>query len=119
MKPDALDVSELPESALDHRSVIWWGNTLLLVIETVMFALLVASYFYIRMNYREWPPPLTRTPIPISHPVPPLSRPTLTLALLLLSLIPAFVADRAGLAMNQARLRISFLILVLIGGVAI
>jgi len=48
--PPALDVSGLPQSALDRRSLVWWGNTLLLVIETTMFALLVASYFYVIMN---------------------------------------------------------------------
>jgi cytochrome c oxidase subunit 3 len=115
MNARALDVSALPESALDHRSLIWWGNALLLIIETVMFALLVACYLYVRMNYREWPPPLVHDVVTISHPVPPLARPTLTLGLLLLSLFPAIAADRGALAMNERRVRVNFAVLVVMG----
>jgi heme/copper-type cytochrome/quinol oxidase subunit 3 len=118
MKPLSMDVSELGENPLDHRSLVWWGNTLLLVIETTMFALLVASYFYVRMNYSEWPPPFVDGVRTIRHPMPPLLRPTLTLAVLLLSVVPAFIADRAALAMNQARLRWSLFALVAGGIVA-
>jgi cytochrome c oxidase subunit 3 len=105
MIPAALDVSELPQSALNHRSTVWWGNTLLLVIETTMFALLVASYFYVRMNYPEWPPPLTKGIVTISHPVPPLPAPTFSLAVLVLSLLPAIVCDLGALAMDERRVR--------------
>jgi cytochrome c oxidase subunit 3 len=115
MTPHALDVSELPQSALDHRSLIWWGNTLLLLIETMMFALLVATYLYLQRNFPEWPPPLTSATVTISHPVPPLMWPTLTLGLLLVSMIPAIVADRAGLAMNERAVRWSFAVLVAMG----
>ena len=115
MNPHALDVSALPESALDHRSLIWWGNTLLLMIETTMFALLVASYLYLRMNYAEWPPTLVNGPLAISHPIPPLERPTLTLVILLLSMIPAVISDRAALAMNGRAVRLSFALLVALG----
>jgi cytochrome c oxidase subunit 3 len=115
MSPHALDVSELPESAMDHRSLIWWGNTLLLLIETTMFALLVASYLYVRMNYPEWPPPLTSETVTISHPVPSLGRPTMTLGLLVLSLVPALWSDRAAMAMNGRAVRISFALLVAMG----
>lgn len=116
--PHALDVSALPESALDHRSLVWWGNLLLLVIETTMFSLLAASYFYVRMNFREWPPPLVHGAVPISHPVPPLGRPTLTLALLLLSLLPAVLSDRAALAMDERRVRWCFGLLTALGVIA-
>jgi cytochrome c oxidase subunit 3 len=115
MNPHAVDVSELPKSALDHRSLVWWGNLLLLVIETTMFALLVASYFYVRMNYREWPPPLVHSVVTIRHPMPPLASPTLTLAVLLVSLIPAIVADRAALAMKETAVRVSFALVVTLG----
>jgi heme/copper-type cytochrome/quinol oxidase subunit 3 len=115
MNPHALDVSALPESALDHRSLIWWGNTLLLMIETTMFALLVASYLYVRMNYAEWPPTLVNGPVAITQPVPPLERPTLTLVILLLSIIPAVISDRAALAMNGRGVRVSFALLVVLG----
>ena len=51
-----IDVSDLPPAVEDHRSPIWWGNLLLLCIETTMFGLLVATYFYLRMNFNQWPP---------------------------------------------------------------
>jgi cytochrome c oxidase subunit 3 len=115
MTPQALDVSELPQSVLDHRSLIWWGNTLLLIIETMMFALLVATYLYLQRNFPEWPPPLTNAAVTISHPVPPLLQPTFTLGLLVMSMIPAIVADRAGRAMNERAVRWSFGTLVATG----
>lgn len=120
MKGEALDVSELPESAMDHRSLIWWGNTLLLVIETVMFALLAASYLYIKMNFPQWPPPLTTRIVTIFKPLPELTPPNITFALLLISAVPAFLADRAALARKEMKVKIYFLILVLLGaGIAI
>jgi cytochrome c oxidase subunit 3 len=115
MKPQALDVSELPESELDHRSLIWWGNTLLLVIETMMFALLVAAYLYLRMNFPEWPPPLVSATITLSHPIPPLLPPCLTWVVLLISLIPAIIADRAALKMRESAVKAGFAALVVLG----
>jgi cytochrome c oxidase subunit III len=114
----ALDVSQLPESALDHRSTIWWGNTLLLVIETTMFALLVGSFLYVRMNFAQFPPPLTTRVVPIEHPVPQLLRPTITLVILLVSLIPAILGDRFALRMSTRGVRVAFGLLVLLGIVA-
>ena len=42
---------------MDARAPMWWGNLLLIFIETMTMGLLVASYFYIRRNFWEWPPP--------------------------------------------------------------
>jgi cytochrome c oxidase subunit 3 len=119
MNAKAIDVSGLPESALDHRSLIWWGNLILLVIETVMFALLVAAYLYLRTNNAEWPPPLVHDAIPILHPVPPLPRPTTTLVWLAVSLIPAVIADRAALAHRERAVRAAFSCVVVAGAIAV
>ena len=40
-----IDVSELPATAFDTKAPLWWGNTLLLFIETAMFGILVAHLF--------------------------------------------------------------------------
>jgi cytochrome c oxidase subunit 3 len=96
-----LDVSELPNVAIDHRSPIWWGNTLLLVIETVMFALLAATYFYVRMNFEQWPPPQTNYLPADLNPVPDLWKGTLTLVLLLAMVPPMIWSDRAALRMDK------------------
>ena len=101
----AIDVSHLPDSELDHRSLIWWGNLLLIGIETTMFALLVSAYFYIRPNYTEWPPPLVTGPIADLNSVPELRLPTLNLLLLLATLAPMIAADRACLRRDERATR--------------
>jgi cytochrome c oxidase subunit III len=80
-----LDVSHLPPDALDARSPAWWGNTLLMMIETMTVALLVMSYLYLWRNDRltPWPPPKTSTAESILDPLPDLGLPTLDLVLLL------------------------------------
>jgi heme/copper-type cytochrome/quinol oxidase subunit 3 len=97
----AIDVSSLPDSELDHRSLVWWGNVLLIAIETTMFALLVAGYFYVRPNFLEWPPPRVSGPEALFDPVPALRLPTMNLLLLLLTLVPMIAADRACLRRDE------------------
>src|SRR5438045_730863 len=67
-----IDVSDFPATTVDHRSPIWWGNVLLLVVETVMFAILFAVYFYFRQNFHEWPPPRVNDPPVLFNPLPKL-----------------------------------------------
>ena len=50
MKPRTLDVSHLPNTAWDEASPLWWGNLLLTFIETTTLAIMLATYFYLRMN---------------------------------------------------------------------
>jgi cytochrome c oxidase subunit III len=107
---EILDVAPLPDAALDHRSPIWWGNVLLLVIETTMFALLAASYFYVRQNYETWPPPQVNGPFALLRPVPTLSLPLVNLLILTVSLVPLIVADRAALRMNAGRVKAALVV---------
>jgi heme/copper-type cytochrome/quinol oxidase subunit 3 len=93
----AIDVSILPASEIDHRSLIWWGNVLLIAIETTIFALLIAAYFYVRPNFTAWPPPRPTGPFGLFDPVPALLVPTINLLLLGLTLLPMIAADRACL----------------------
>jgi heme/copper-type cytochrome/quinol oxidase subunit 3 len=96
-----IDVAGLPESEMDHRSLIWWGNILLIAIETTMFALLVAAYFYVRPKFIPWMPPLVSGPIALFDPIPALRLPTFNLLLLLLTLAPMIAADRACLRRDR------------------
>lgn len=114
-----IDVSTLPEGTEDHRSPIWWGNLLLIVIETVMFALLVGAYFYIRGNFTQWPPPQTNQPVAIHDPVPDLLLPTINLGVLLLSCVPMFIADRAALRLLRQRTFWMLVVTTALGAVAI
>jgi heme/copper-type cytochrome/quinol oxidase subunit 3 len=52
----------LPDHAFSHHAPIWWGNLLMIFIEGTAFAILAASYFYIRRNFDAWPPPHTALP---------------------------------------------------------
>jgi len=115
----AIDVSDLPHSAMDHRSPIWWGNLLLLFIETTMFAILVAAYFYLRMNFELWPPVRSDGPVGLFKTDPLLALATWNLPLIVLSCAPMVVADLACLRMDQAMVKIGLLLCVLMGLAAI
>jgi cytochrome c oxidase subunit I+III len=70
------------------RSTIWWGVAGLLAIEGTMFALLFACYFYYARNFAAWPPSGT--------PRPDILLGTINMALMLISVWPMRLAQRAG-----------------------
>ncbi len=39
-----------------HRSISWWAMLMLVINEAIIFASLLASYFYLRFNSPMWPP---------------------------------------------------------------
>ena len=51
-----LDVSGLPTIIFRERNPVFWGNVLYMTIEGAMFAMVFASYFYLRTRTSEWPP---------------------------------------------------------------
>ncbi len=114
---DVIDVEHLPEGALDHRSPIWWANTLLLAIETTMFVLLIASYLYIRKNFDTWPPMVNGLPEAARYP--DVLIPTITLLILLVGMYPMYRADKAALEMDQKQVQIWGAMGVALGIVAI
>lgn len=83
-----LDVSNLPSVAFGARASIWWGAMGIMMIEGTMFAILAASYFYLRGNAAEWPP------TGAFHPG--LALTTANLAILLASMIPMHYAAKAA-----------------------
>ena len=115
----ALDVSRLPASAIDHRSPIWWGNLLLLFIETTMFALLLAGYFFVRQNFDQWPPPRADGYLLVQNPVPLLGIATVNMVLLMISLIPAIWMDRACLRKHTGAVKVALLMVIAFGVIAI
>src|SRR5437868_4006945 len=56
------DVSALPENAFGHGTPQWWGLVGMVAIEGTLFALCVASYFYLRLQVISWPPHPTPFP---------------------------------------------------------
>jgi heme/copper-type cytochrome/quinol oxidase subunit 3 len=109
VKAATLDVSDLPEGRLDARSTIWWGTVGMMVMETTAFALVVGSYFYLRVIANTWPPGDTAPP--------DLLLPTIGLGVLIVSLVSAVWADRAGKNLDTRGVRAA-LVLNLIFGVA-
>ena len=85
-----LDVGILDDHSFSHRAPIWWGNLLMILIEGMAFALMVASYYYIRRNLDTWPPPRTL--------LPDLGVSTTNLVVQLVSLWPMWYASRLAFA---------------------
>lgn len=50
-----VDVSGLPSYAFSHHSLMWWGTMGLIAIEGTVFALAIATYFYLRSHSSTWP----------------------------------------------------------------
>jgi heme/copper-type cytochrome/quinol oxidase subunit 3 len=91
------ELGQLPTVTFGHRSLMWWGTLGFMVIEGWTIALLVAAYFYLRQNYETWPP--------LRTPYPSLLIPTINLALLLISLIPAKIIERAAKRLDEAAVK--------------
>ncbi len=101
-----LNVAELPTVVFSHRSLIWWGTAGLMAIEGTMFAITVASYFYLRTRSSDWPPGL----------LPPrLTAGTLNLAVFLLSLIPNVWTQKVSERRDLKSTQIGLVIMTLIG----
>ncbi|MHA7837593.1 MAG: cytochrome c oxidase subunit 3 [bacterium] len=55
--PADLDLGELPVGALGSESLLWWGISGLIVVETIVFGTFLSSGFYLRVLQSGWPPP--------------------------------------------------------------
>jgi cytochrome c oxidase subunit III len=100
-----INVSDLPDSAFDERSPVWWGNTLLILIESTTLILLLVGYLYCRQNFDEWPPPKTDVIPAIHDPVANLLWGTIQFFLLALTCIPMYLTDIAARQDDEPRVR--------------
>ena len=96
------DVAELPTVTFGHRSLMWWGTLGFMVIEGWTLALITAMYFYIRQNFQTWPP--------LRTPQPSLLIPTINLGVMLVSMLPVYVADRASRRLDEGGVKLWLLI---------
>jgi heme/copper-type cytochrome/quinol oxidase subunit 3 len=92
----AIDVSDLPGVAFDTQAPQWWGNFLMMLIETMTVSLLIATYFYTAQRYEQWPPPLVHDVVTIKRPLPDPTIGTWLVGLLVIATIPMIWADKAA-----------------------
>jgi heme/copper-type cytochrome/quinol oxidase subunit 3 len=89
----SIDVSTLPSVTFGSRSLMWWGTLGFMVIEGWTTALLIVSYLYLRQNYQAWPP--------LRTPYPSLVLPTINLALMGISIVPAWMVAQAAKRLDE------------------
>ena len=85
----------LDDQGFRYHAPIWWGNLLVIFIEGAAFAILAASYFYIRRNFGTWPPPRTL--------LPDLGVSSINLLVLLVSAAPFWYAARLAFEQKSPR----------------
>jgi heme/copper-type cytochrome/quinol oxidase subunit 3 len=96
----SLDVSSLPSVAFGRSNTTWLGNVFYMTIEGTMFALVIASYFYLRTRASDWPP---------SQNPPYLWYGVVNAIVFLLSLIPARYAQKVAPQGRRAAIRWSLM----------
>ena len=101
-----LDVSGLPSVAFGRTNTTWLANVFYMTIEGTMFALVIASYFYLRTRAQDWPP--------IQSP-PALSYGLVNGVLFLLSIIPARWAQKAAPRGDRRSVRLALMALTAFG----
>jgi heme/copper-type cytochrome/quinol oxidase subunit 3 len=104
-----LSLSE-PVVMPDARPSGWWGMVLLIATEATLFAVLIATYYYLQFEApRSWPPPGIGDPSML--------KPFLATALIAASSIPIAIAVRAA-GRSQLRTTSVALLLAALFGVA-
>jgi len=104
-KPLTLDVSGLPSVAFGHRNTTWLANVFYMTIEGMMFALLFATYFYLRTRSTNWPP---------GHLPPALKYGAVNAVIFLASIIPAWIVKRRAPERNRSAVRNGLLVLAIL-----
>jgi heme/copper-type cytochrome/quinol oxidase subunit 3 len=107
--PRTLDVGGLAPGGFGSRSLMWWGTIGIVLIESTVFALAMASYFFLRMRMPSWPP--------AGVAPPDLWWGTVNTVILLVSTVPNHLAKRAGERVDLRGVRI-WMVLCLVFGVA-
>lgn len=92
----------LPPHAHGNRSVTWWGMMGVVAIESTVFVLAVATYFYLATHSPEWPPDELR---------PDLMPGTLFTIVVVASLAPNLWLKRAAETENLLHVRIGLVVM--------
>jgi cytochrome c oxidase subunit III len=97
MSRTVVEVAHLPRYAFGHRSIIWWATVGMMAIEGAMFALVIASYLYLKGRAPHWPPGVAS---------PRLLWGTLNTVIMLASLIPNQLAKSAAERLDLRKVRL-------------
>ena len=80
----------------------WWGVALLIATEAALFGTMIASYYYLRFQVLDWPPPGIEPPT--------LDLPLILTGILVATTVPIFLASRF---VRRGRTRATWLFLAL------
>jgi heme/copper-type cytochrome/quinol oxidase subunit 3 len=105
----AVDASRFVAYGRSHEMPIWWGVVGLIIVESVVFSTLLASYFYLGFRQPEWPLP--------GVGAPDLLMPLVGTAFLLVSSVSMHRADKAIDSDDQRTLRLSLMISIALAAV--
>ncbi|HEX6820730.1 MAG TPA: cytochrome c oxidase subunit 3 [Candidatus Sulfotelmatobacter sp.] len=102
IRPLTLDVSDVPSVAFGPSNTTRLANVFYMTIEGMMFALLFASYFYLRTRVQQWPP---------GHLAPDLRYGVANAIIFILSVIPARWVQKRAPSGDRAAIRIGLMVL--------
>jgi cytochrome c oxidase subunit III len=104
------DIADLPVSGFGSRSPAWWGTLGYMVLEGMGFALAIGAYLYLWQINPHWP---------IAAPVPNHWPGTVLLALLLVSVWPNVMIERAANSRQLHKVQVLLVVMCAIGLAAI
>jgi cytochrome c oxidase subunit 3 len=106
-----IDVSDLPTFTFGRSAITWWGTLGYMAIEGMSLVVCAVTYLYLRKNVYHWPPPPTQ--------LPGVFLPGIGAAFLALTNIANYWLHQAARRLDLGATRIGFLILSVLGAIAI
>jgi cytochrome c oxidase subunit 3 len=100
----------LPGQGFSHHAPVWWGNRFMIVLEGAAFAILLVTYFYIRLSSDTWPPTGIR--------VPDLGISTLNLVVLVVGILPMWYVAHLAPRRDRPRVLGVWLLVCVLFGIA-
>jgi cytochrome c oxidase subunit 3 len=90
----SIDVSRLPTVTYGAKNLMFWGTVSFMVIEGWTLGLTLMSWFYLRQSSPHWPP--------LRTPNPSLLIPTINMVLMLISLVPSWLAKKRAEELDRS-----------------
>jgi cytochrome c oxidase subunit 1/cytochrome c oxidase subunit I+III len=106
-----IDASGLPTIGFGPKSIMWWGVVGFILIEGTTIGTAIGSYLYLSGIEPQWPPPRTA--------LPGLLVPALKALLLLASVLPALLCDKAARRFDFRGMRRWVMVMAAFGLVAV